>query len=475
MALDVLIGGTNLDSNNNVRVALPANTDQAGYTMLSGKLSDSTDPTGLLTQDIRVSTQGRLVVGQPVMLLNEVFNYTAVNTAIFSQASTTQTITVAGGTLNLNASALNTLSTYCKVATYSFFPIQADFATFATWDMSYSVAPQLNNVIEAGFFQAATNAAPTDGAFFRFDLTGTLKAVLNTNGTEITSAALTIPTNSIMHKYKVVIENDRVLYFIDGACQAVISTPSSLGMPLYAQSCPWTIRSINGATAPALANVVKLGYLFVGLQDAAGLGKTNADIAATGGRMGIQGQSGHTMGSTALNANVSATVNPAGAAMTNTTAALGVGLGGVFSALPTLAQGIDGIVCSYYNPAATAAIPGKTLYIRRVKIQGGVTTVLAGGPVLYGYYLAVGHTSVSLATAETATTKAPRRTTIGMETFAANAAVGVIGSQGGAYGSFNAPIAVNPGEYVAVVARNFGTVTTTGVITFLVSIDSYWE
>lgn len=473
--MDVLVGGSNLDSNSNIKVTLPATSDQAGFSMLAGRLSESTDPAGLITQPLRVSAQGRLTVGQPVMLLNEVFNYTAVNSGVFSQATTTQTITVAGGTLNLNASAINTLSTYSKITTSAFFPLQADFATFATWDASCSVPPLANNLVEMGFFQAATNAAPTDGAFFRFDATGTFKCVLNNNGTEFTSAALTAPTEAEMHRYKVVIENDRVLFYIDGKCVATIASPTSLGMPLYAQGVPWCARNINIASAPALANQVKIGYIFVGLQDAGGLGKSNADISAIAGRNAIQGQSGHTMGSTALNANVSATVNPAGAAMTNTTAALGTGLGGVFSALPTLAQGVDGILCSYLNPAATAAIPGKTLYIRGVKVQGGVTTVLAGGPVMYGYYLAVGHNALSLATAEGAATKAPRRLALGLETFPATAAVGTLGSQGGAYLVLDAPIAVNPGEYVAIVARNFGVVTTTGVITFLVSFNAYWE
>ena len=50
--------------------------------------------------------------------------------------------------------------------------------------------------------------------------------------------------------------------------------------------------------------------------------------------------------------------------MTNTTAALGTGLGGQFSALPTLAVNTDGIICSYLNPIPTSAIPGKQMVIK---------------------------------------------------------------------------------------------------------------
>jgi hypothetical protein len=176
------------------------------------------------------------------------------------------------------------------------------------------------------------------------------------------------------------------------------------------------------------------------------------------------------MGSTALLTNSLAP--GAGAAMTNTTAALGSGLGGQFAALPTLAANTDGVVCSYQNPLPTAAIPGKTLYIKGCRIQSIVTTVLAGGPVLYEYSLCYGHTAVSLVTAEAATTKAPRRVPIGLETFAANAAVGVLGSPAGQYMAFQYPIAVLPGEFVAIAAKNIGTVTTTGVIMFIVTFDA---
>lgn len=462
-----------VDAGNNLKVTLPTDLTKTGFSILAGEIGAAGDPGGRLVEPLRISAQGRLTVGQPVVLMNEVFNYTAVNTAIFSQASTTQTITVAGGTLNLNAGAITTLSTYAAIKTYAFFPFQADFATYCTADMSQSVAPQLNELTEIGFFQAATNATPTDGAFFRYDATATLKAVLNNNGTEYYSSALTAPNPGVMHKYKVIVENDRALYYIDGELVANILAPTGLGMPLYAQSCPFQFRHIHIGTAPAIANVPKLGYLFVGLQDAAGSGRAAPDLAALAGKTGAQGQSGMTMGSTAILTN--SMVAGAGAALTNTTAAAGTGLGGQFSVLPTLAVGADGIISSYQNPAATAAIPGKQLYIRGVKIQGMVTTVLAGGAVLYALSLAFGHTNVSLTTAEAAGAKAPRRVPLGYEAYAAAAAVGVLGSQNGVYMAFNSPIAINPGEFVQVVGKNFGVVTTTGVITFQIAFDSYWE
>jgi len=122
-----------------------------------------------------------------------------------------------------------------------------------------------------------------------------------------------------------------------------------------------------------------------------------------------------------------------------------------------------------------ANIPGKTLYIKGIKVQSAVTTVLAGGPVLYEYTLAYGHTAVSMATTDTSTTKSPRRVGVGFGTYVLNAAVGTLGSPSGQYLPFGAPIAVNPGEFVAVTAKNLGLVTTTGVVLFLVTFDCYFE
>jgi hypothetical protein len=65
-------------------------------------------------------------------------------------------------------------------------------------------------------------------------------------------------------------------------------------------------------------------------------------VLSGAGGMGYQGQTGGTLGSTALYTNNLAPT--AGVAMTNTTAALGSGLGGQFSALPTLAVNNDGII-----------------------------------------------------------------------------------------------------------------------------------
>ena len=117
---------------------------------------------------------------------------------------------------------------------------------------------------------------------------------------------------------------------------------------------PVSFRSYNAATVTGTASVMKIGAVNVSLGD---MNQTKAwsHVLAGGGGMSYQGQTGQTLGTTALYTNSLAPT--AGAVMTNTTAALGSGLGGQFSALPTLALNTDGIVQSYQVPLGTSAAP----------------------------------------------------------------------------------------------------------------------
>jgi len=194
--------------------------------------------------------------------------------------------------------------------------------------------------------------------------------------------------------------------------------------------------------------------------------------------MAYQGQNGGTMGTTAnlLNGAI-----PAAAALSNTAASTGspAGLGGVAHILPTLTAGTDGIAFTYQNPAGGTTQTPRNLIVRGVYITGTVDVILAGGPLLYVYSVAYGHTAVSLATAESAsfatgTAKAPRRVWVGVQTCPSTAAVSTVLSPSLAV-QFTSPITVAPGEYIAIAVRNAGTVTTTGSVIITCAFDAYFE
>lgn len=448
---------------------------QVGYVALAGKNDDGTVVAGGRTNKVYVTEGNSLKIGTANLLWDDTFNGTAQNTAKYKAPATTQTITFAGGYCNLNGSNITTINTNSAIQTYRSFPLFGKSEVRLNVSAMLTTVPQANSVIEIGLFSATLPgaAAPTDGVFFRFNSAAELRGVISYNGTETQTSAITPPSANANHDFTIVLNTNTVLFYIDDIMvgKIVLSTDApALGQPMMSAAVPFTARYYIAGSAPASATQLKISDVFVTILGP-DICRDWATQKAGFGHMGSQGQNGGTMGSTALYTNSLAA--GAGVVMTNTTAALGSGLGGQFAALPTLAAGTDGIVCSYQVPAGSVNQSARNLVITGIRIQGAVTTTLAGGPVLYAYSLAYGHTAVSMATAEAATTKASRRIPLGYETFAAAAAAGVIGAS--VWMQFRSPIVIAPGEFVAVCAKNLGTVTSAGVITFQVTFDSYFE
>lgn len=192
-----------------------------------------------------------------------------------------------------------------------------------------------------------------------------------------------------------------------------------------------------------------------------------------------QGLSGGTMGTssrfgvitTGNEANVTAAVP------TTTTAALGSGLGGTFWETVSLAVNTDGIIMSYQVPAGTVNYPGRRLILRGLYLNSYVQTVVVGGPYTAEWFLAFGHTTVSLATTEAANTKAPRRIALPfVQQVTAAQAVQTTVAQTTTFCDFgDAPVFVNPGEFIQLCTRHIGTAGTTGTIVHRVTPVFGWE
>ena len=246
---------------------------------------------------------------------------------------------------------------------------------------------------------------------------------------------------------------------------------SALGVQIGSGQLPVSFRSYNTATVTGTAQLMKVASVNVTLAEMNN-SKFWSHIVSGAGAMSYQGQTGQTLGTTALYTNSLAPT--AGSALTNTTAAAGSGLGGQFSVLPTLAANTDGIISSYQVPLGTATAPGKTLYITGISIYSQVTAALVGGPANYILSAAFGHNNVSLATTTTTTSKAPVRKILGQQNFAMTSAIGV-SSTSVEKNIDSSPIVVQPGEFFQIVGKNIGAVTTAGVITFFIDVQGYWE
>ena len=464
-----------VDSGGNLQVNVGLqDPDLAGFTSITAESDPGTYTGSRLTRNLEATDDFRLRIGIDQTFFNEYFPGTSINGAIWNTLVSTMVITQASNFANLNAVGSNNSGASAQLRTWRHMPAFMSYPLYCEIDLQLSVVPQTNNVVEWGLGIATGTSTPTDGVFFRLS-SNSLRAILNTAGSEVQSAELIsfLPTAATTNDWLIVLSEKTVEFWINDILLTTLSRQSTAGATTGTMNLPVFIRNYNSA-ATTTPQVVKVGYVNVSQGDL-NTAKPWSHVMAGAGSMAYQLQTGAAaFGTSALLTNSLGTSSVA--AMTNTTAALGSGLGGQFSTFPTLTVNTDGVVSSYQVPAGSSTVPGKSLYITGVKVQGAVVNTLVGGPVVYAYTLAFGHTAVSLATAEAnGTAKAPRRIALGFETFASNAAIGVLGSTTGCYMAFNSPVVVQPGEFVAVTAKNMGTVTTGGIITLLVSFDAYFE
>jgi hypothetical protein len=469
-------GTTNLqevDINGNAHVNGPLTDVQAGFQSMLAENDAGTVTGSRYVKAVEVSDDFRVRVGLDTMIFNDQFPGATFNTGLWQNTNTTMTSTVASGFANLNAGLSIAAGAVAQLRTYRHFPCYKQYTTYAESEVQFTQSPVSGNRCEWGLMLVSGTALPTDGAFFRITETGEFRAVLSYNGSETQSIALNATTLILpgtTHSFLIYVGSTVVEFWIDNVLVSEIKTPAGQGSSLSSMNLPLSFRSYN-VSATSLAQVMKIGNINVTWGDQNG-NKPWGHILSGSGAHATQGQTGATIGSTANYSNAAAA---AAVALSNTTPGAGnIGLGGIINVLPTLAAGTDGILCSYQVPLGTSILPGRSLYITGIKINSVVTTTLAGGPVICATGIAYGHTAASLATTETAASKAPRRLGLGIQNFALNAAVGVQGQE--MMDDYTvAPICVHPGEFFQVALRNLGTVTSTGVITFVVGITGYWE
>ena len=465
----------------------PANDAQAGFVAPTSR-NDSGQVTGTNNvKDAYSSDDYRLAVGRCTPTFDWNFNGAAQATGQWLCAFTTMTMTEGGGTVLCNANSTATTATGCSLQSCRYFKLMGQAELFGQLNMIVaSNQLEAGQLLEFGFFKATTTTLPADGAYFRINSGYTL-CIVNYNGTE---TQVQLPAGffgtgnggvlqaGILYTCGINVTTTLTEFWINNVLVATIATPSGQGAPFSSLALPWCFQQRNQGAITGTQAQMKVAAVNV-VQDDLDMGMPFSHAQAAAGLMGYQGGEGGTAGSTASLPNSAAGTGPVAAALNNTTA-LVTGLGGIGAINPTYAVNNDGLVFSFQNPAGGVAQIPRTFICTGVQVQGVVTTAPVGGPVSYLWQLAAGHNALSLATAEgasfsTGTTKGPRKIAIGIDTYAATAAVGVLGSslpleldltQG--------PVAINPGEYIAIVARNLSVVTSAGVITVMGTIKGYW-
>jgi hypothetical protein len=466
-----------VDNNNDLFVNTPTVVNNAGYItpvfeIDNGSITgETTRRQPLISRDLRQS------IGMDTGIFDYVFNAVAQDTGVWKYAASTMTASQSGGYLLLNANNTATVNTGVYIQSFRSFDLCGNSGLRFKAVCSLTASTQTNQVVEFGLFFGTITTVPADGVYFRITTAG-LIGVINYSGTEtVTGVLVSTPQINNAQSYWIEITIGGVEFWLDGVLLGVIVVPNGDPIPFAEGSLPICFQQRNSGAVSGSQMQFKVGRCHIGYLDVQ-LAMPFAHQQCAMGLTLQQGIAGQTMGSSASYTNSEAA--GAGTALSNTAANI-TGLGGQAAVQPQLAVPTDGIVCSYQNPQGTTAIEPHVLMITGVKVMTLVSTTLIGGPLWYVYSLAFGHyaATATLATAEgtsfttNPTTKAPRRVVLGTETIPSGAAAGTVGSSQGIYQAFNSPIPVNPGEYVAVVAKNLGAVAS-GVVNFFITYDGFW-
>lgn len=484
MAMDVNVRGqsgiqADVDSGGRALVRLPDATTPAnvgGVRMFSENDAGSISGAALLVSP-ETDQDYRTRVASEALFDCETFNYTAQNTGKYIYRNTTMTNGWTAAGLTTNSGNITTTTTGTLLSTYAEFPILGASQMYCEIEGSLSALATTNTFVDFGMFRANTSTpyAPTDGVYFRLTSAG-LQGVVNSNGTETTTSVFNF-THTLNKKYQWIISfhEREVQWWIDDVLYASLATPVGQGQPCMSTSLPFSVRhAIAGGAAGAALSFTLNDYTI-------SIGGPNISLTASilGQRIygSYQGLSGGTMGSLATYAN---STNPTAGVPANTSLAANLpgGLGGQGLVTAAAAAATDGIWGSYQIPAGTVNVQGRRCVIRGVVIDAVNTgAAVATTATTIQFSLAFGHNAVSLATAEAATTKAARRVPLGIMTWAVGAAIGAQPQAGPIKVDFSdAPIFVNPGEFVQLVGKFLvGTATASQTINFTWQPIYGWE
>ncbi len=479
--IDQVSGNTinkpNIDSDYNLAVNFPMTGLYAGFTTVGVEI-DSGSVTGQrVFRALDASWDSRLRVGLDTPIFNDKFvDGLPQNTSLYFSSGNTMTVASSGGFLILNDNLTTTSNTDIRYQTWRSFPVLTSFGTKFNCYGQLSQLPVVGNVTEWGLGIAFGRTEPTDGVFFRYSGSN-LYAVANNNSTgnvvSIAGPSLLIGSGQT-RKFEINLQAEHATFSIDNAIVANIDhfAGSGVGSESITASArfPLLLRTYN-TDATAAAQQFKVSAISIFQQDA-NANKSWASQEAGMGSIASQGQNGMTMGSTARYSNNTALASGIGS---NTVANLGTGLGGSFIWSGTIASAsTDYIISSYQNPPMSSTMPGKTLYINGVSVSAtNMSGNSAAGQVTSLMTVCYGHTSESLATTESETTKAPRFIPIGVLSIPASSALGF--SSRTITFPFASPIVVNSSEHFAIAAKFLAGNGLEHITQYNIGVDGYWE
>jgi hypothetical protein len=487
-------GLANVSSTYELNVVTPQTEADAGFVQISTEM-DAGDVLGTRTVvPPECSDDYRLRVGLDQTLFNASFEGTTLLTTLYNQLLTTQTTGQANGFLTLNNTPHTTTTTAAYVRTHRHFPTFGTYPTYLDMWIREANTSATNTISEWGFLYltAQTTQQPVDGIYFRRTSGGSLYGVVTNNSVDIATTAAINTTNvpardgvgvfdpTETNHYLIVYHNDVARFWINDVMVAELACPAANAQFTASSNTPVGLRVLNTGTASA-GRQLSVGFINVGFGDQ-NVNKPWSHALCGMGAGAYQLQNGNTPGPTVKRTAgtsghpASGTARIAGTWTATSAPALNE-LGGLWTspAMSTLASDADYPVFAFLNPAGTAALPGKTLYVTGVRVgEAYVAAAASTNAMFLSYILLVGASSATTSTNDAATTVSGKSICIGGHGFTPTEAIG--NYKDGFEVRFDSPLMIPAGHYFSFVVRPFGTVASnTLVVTSSLAVNGYFE
>lgn len=320
-----------------------------------------------LLRSSETSLDYRLRIGTDTIVFSDTFNATAQNTGNWRHAFTTMTMTQSSGFLNVNAAGTSTVSgNFALLQSWRYFPLIGTAPLAVEFTSAFSEIPIANEILQWGLGVPTGAADCIDGVWFEYTSAGLKGCTRYNSGTAVkTDLVVSLSVNVVRH-FVIVVGEGEIQFWVDDVLHGTQIIPVGQGQPFMTSALPVFIQKYNSGTVGASPNLIaRYGDVTVSIMDIA-TNQTWANQMASYG-LGMQGLNGGTMGSPMIQwAN---TALPAAGAATNTTAALGAFVGGIFQMNAPATSATDVIIASWLNPAGGVNQTPRTIKLRGIKID----------------------------------------------------------------------------------------------------------
>lgn len=455
--------------------------------------NDAGDITGTaLLKSPETSNDYRLRVGQDTLAFDHTFCEATLDTTKWripvlpAGTPAAPTATLASGFLTLNAAGTTTGATaHISFVSQRYFRVRNTAPVYVEITGNVTGIPITNQVFEAGLFIPTGTAAPADGAWFQLTSAGVI-GVMSYNGTITQTGVLVSPGSlpiSNNGSYLITIYQDNVEFWIDNVLYATLELPGGQATPFLTDALPVGLQyRTSGVVAGTGQASLRVGDVGVTIGDIAQNRSWAAQMSGMGHHASqFQGGAGST-GTIASLPNATAATTVTGSALSQTVPIKAVATGGFGgeAGITAAVPGVDGMVFSFQNPVGSVTFPPRNLTIYGVRISAVVITALGNTPSTLQWALAYGATGATvptLAVGETATlaaltVKQYRRIPLGFTSFLASAASGQTAPDINV--TFNAPVTLAPGEWLAITAKFIQGIAT-GSFWTVASIDAHYD